>query len=219
MLQRTQIGPQLTTEDLDAIDDLLAEFDRGIEWTTGFLCAVVSGPDLIPPSGWLPSVMGEGAFDDVAQAQAGLELLMRLCNHVCSGLESDVGSLCPEPESIEDIAQFCSGYMTGSRLHRGWGDDEAAVVPLFVFAVLSGEVEVGAEDIVARPDEEAKPNPESWKHRRREDLPGIVANLYTYWSKRRPAQPQTSRLGAIKVGRNDPCPCGSGKKYKKCCLQ
>jgi preprotein translocase subunit SecA len=22
---------------------------------------------------------------------------------------------------------------------------------------------------------------------------------------------------AQKVGRNDPCPCGSGKKYKKCC--
>lgn len=24
--------------------------------------------------------------------------------------------------------------------------------------------------------------------------------------------------GHRKVGRNDPCPCGSGKKYKKCCL-
>ena len=23
---------------------------------------------------------------------------------------------------------------------------------------------------------------------------------------------------APKVGRNDPCPCGSGKKHKKCCL-
>ena len=22
-----------------------------------------------------------------------------------------------------------------------------------------------------------------------------------------------------KVGRNDPCPCGSGKKYKQCCLK
>ena len=22
----------------------------------------------------------------------------------------------------------------------------------------------------------------------------------------------------VKVGRNDPCPCGSGKKYKQCCL-
>jgi len=27
----------------------------------------------------------------------------------------------------------------------------------------------------------------------------------------------TLRRAAPKVGRNDPCPCGSGKKYKKCC--
>ena len=26
-----------------------------------------------------------------------------------------------------------------------------------------------------------------------------------------------SKREAVKVGRNDPCPCGSGKKYKKCC--
>ncbi len=26
------------------------------------------------------------------------------------------------------------------------------------------------------------------------------------------------RREAPKVGRNDPCPCGSGKKYKKCCM-
>jgi uncharacterized protein YecA (UPF0149 family) len=24
--------------------------------------------------------------------------------------------------------------------------------------------------------------------------------------------------GVPKAGRNDPCPCGSGRKYKKCCL-
>ena len=23
----------------------------------------------------------------------------------------------------------------------------------------------------------------------------------------------------MKIGRNDPCPCGSGKKYKNCCLR
>jgi preprotein translocase subunit SecA len=28
----------------------------------------------------------------------------------------------------------------------------------------------------------------------------------------------TIRREGKKVGRNDPCPCGSGKKYKKCCL-
>ena len=32
------------------------------------------------------------------------------------------------------------------------------------------------------------------------------------WNKQEPVV-----VGA-KVGRNDPCPCGSGKKYKKCCL-
>jgi preprotein translocase subunit SecA len=29
----------------------------------------------------------------------------------------------------------------------------------------------------------------------------------------------TVRREGKKVGRNDPCPCGSGKKYKKCCLE
>ncbi len=27
----------------------------------------------------------------------------------------------------------------------------------------------------------------------------------------------TSLLSSVKAGRNDPCPCGSGQKYKKCC--
>jgi len=31
------------------------------------------------------------------------------------------------------------------------------------------------------------------------------------------AAPETHRNEGPKVGRNDPCPCGSGKKYKKCC--
>jgi hypothetical protein len=33
-----------------------------------------------------------------------------------------------------------------------------------------------------------------------------------------PARVRTYKRTVPKVGRNDPCPCGSGKKYKKCCL-
>ncbi|MBE0664154.1 MAG: SEC-C domain-containing protein [Bacteroidales bacterium] len=29
-------------------------------------------------------------------------------------------------------------------------------------------------------------------------------------------QPTQARF--LKIGRNEPCPCGSGKKYKKCCM-
>ena len=31
--------------------------------------------------------------------------------------------------------------------------------------------------------------------------------------------PDTTYYRGEKIGRNDPCPCGSGKKYKKCCLR
>ncbi|MGA2497515.1 MAG: DUF1186 domain-containing protein [Tepidisphaeraceae bacterium] len=37
-------------------------------------------------------------------------------------------------------------------------------------------------------------------------------------SARRPAIPPAQPVAAKRAGRNDPCPCGSGKKYKKCCL-
>jgi len=34
-----------------------------------------------------------------------------------------------------------------------------------------------------------------------------------------PVKPKQIKREEPKVGRNDPCPCGSGKKYKKCCLK
>lgn len=37
-------------------------------------------------------------------------------------------------------------------------------------------------------------------------------------SKHRVLSGYTVRRAAPRIGRNDPCPCGSGKKYKQCCL-
>jgi uncharacterized protein YchJ len=37
-----------------------------------------------------------------------------------------------------------------------------------------------------------------------------------YYDSKRPAS--TYRREEPKIGRNDPCPCGSGKKYKKCSI-
>jgi preprotein translocase subunit SecA len=64
----------------------------------------------------------------------------------------------------------------------------------------------------------------------REDTPTTrVAQRAIDWQETRggedgaTARPAASRAepraaDGQKVGRNDPCPCGSGKKYKKCCL-
>lgn len=43
------------------------------------------------------------------------------------------------------------------------------------------------------------------------DKPEDIADLETLLN------PQKTVVAEKKVGRNDPCPCGSGKKYKKCC--
>jgi uncharacterized protein len=43
---------------------------------------------------------------------------------------------------------------------------------------------------------------------RRQSLGGQTVN----------AQAGGTPSSSAKIGRNDPCPCGSGKKYKKCCL-
>ncbi len=39
-----------------------------------------------------------------------------------------------------------------------------------------------------------------------------------YYTDGKIVAPQTLRHESPKTGRNAPCPCGSGKKYKKCCL-
>jgi len=44
-------------------------------------------------------------------------------------------------------------------------------------------------------------------------------NALTRFAGPAPAVQAPAKRDAGTVGRNDPCPCGSGKKYKKCCGQ
>ena len=56
-----------------------------------------------------------------------------------------------------------------------------------------------------------------------EFIPVCVIEIAAYWRKRRPtpatgtSQPVSVSLKANQPGRNDPCPCGSGRTYKVCC--
>jgi uncharacterized protein len=51
----------------------------------------------------------------------------------------------------------------------------------------------------------------------------FVEQLSSLWHGQRLKEPQLTAAGRtasdnIKTGRNEPCPCGSGRKYKKCCM-
>lgn len=45
----------------------------------------------------------------------------------------------------------------------------------------------------------------------------LLRQLFRKASQREDAAPVPARRAEPKIGRNDPCPCGSGEKYKKCC--
>src|SRR5208283_5062898 len=78
------------------------------------------------------------------------------------------------------------------------------------------------------PDPEMRPYEEPMSAERREELivgvAAAVTILYRYFAPHRRREvtdydQTTQRRTASKIGRNDPCPCGSGKKYKRCCGQ
>ena len=48
-------------------------------------------------------------------------------------------------------------------------------------------------------------------------IPACVEVLYRSRLKTNTSQAAAPERKGPKVGRNDPCPCGSGKKYKACC--
>jgi uncharacterized protein YecA (UPF0149 family) len=54
-------------------------------------------------------------------------------------------------------------------------------------------------------------------YRRRKGLPRVVLDDWSWGGEELPEVPEPIRV--TKIGRNEPCPCGSGKKYKKCCGQ
>ena len=56
-----------------------------------------------------------------------------------------------------------------------------------------------------------------------EFIPACVTAIAAYWRGKgstqisMPLMPPRSDRPSPKIGRNEPCPCGSGKKFKKCC--
>jgi SEC-C motif len=68
-------------------------------------------------------------------------------------------------------------------------------------------------DTVRKAVEEQNPDIYSRMHKRHKKLKAI----YTHCKRKNYSSEQGVQVQ--KVGRNDPCPCGSGKKYKKCCLR
>lgn len=221
----------LSEDDLNELEEFLLSDttpDTCMDIVTldGFLTAIVSGPEAIMPSEWMPMVWGEveAEFETLEQAQRIMGFIIRHMNGI-------VTVLMEEPERFEPMLYekdiegntyaiadgWCLGYLKGLVLRKEqWKpllkDENLAELILPMITLISQDDDPEFGELVDTPE----------KRKIFVDmLPGSAQTIHRFWLDRRSSNPsrppKDSKSMDRKVGRNKPCPCGSGKKFKKCC--
>ncbi|TAN58247.1 MAG: YecA family protein [Magnetospirillum sp.] len=183
----------------------------------GFLTGIAIGPELIMPSEWLPVVWGgeEPVFDDAAQAQAVIGTIMTRYNEIL-GQVAD-GAVAPiimeTPGGDVIAADWAEGFMQAVSMRpfaweKLFSSEKDMPIMLPIMALCCDE---DGEPLLSLPqDVEDRLFAEAG-----DLIPACVLDIADYWRATRTAPLRQS--AGPKTGRNDPCPCGSGKKYKRCC--
>lgn len=218
---------EVELERLQAFLDGLANPDAlSVEAMDGMFCALIAGPDAVKPGAYLTVLWGgelsEDAFATEDQARDIITLLMQHWNSIAAELEDSAlhAPLVFEP-GVEGIVgrDWARGFMRGVRLApTGWtklftdeNEGQALTIPL-----VAGEVD---------PHWPATPlTPE-----KNDELIALMgaglSRAYRRFAAARRMGTQvgmeisTMRRRRVKIGRNEPCPCGSGRKYKQCCAR
>jgi uncharacterized protein len=218
----------------DAELDRLGAFLRGcmggramnLEELDGFFAALIAGPETVMPNEYYREVFGGEMsdaceFSSLKEANEILGLMMRHWNTVAGTLfkgEVYVPLLLEDEHGMAQGNDWARGFMRGMRMrHDGWAelvnDEERGgwLVPMMM--------------LYHEHDEDPKMRPKPITPEKREDIithmAAGMAGAYRYFRAHKKAYVGNAtpepRSTTSKVGRNDPCPCGSGKKYKKCC--
>jgi len=208
------------------------------EQLLGFLFAIGSAPELIPPSEWLPLVFGdnEAGYENPDEAREILESIMALYNHInkeivdgdpalpdsCALLPDVMANL--EPEA--PLSLWSNGFAAGHGfVEELWDEytpealaDEFGTI-LMVLTFFSSQKLAQAYhdefDTIGRSLAEAAAAVLELFPAAMQSYAHMGRSIYlTLLEQQGPAAPVVKDE---KTGRNAPCPCGSGKKYKKCC--
>jgi yecA family protein len=194
-----------------------------LESIDGLFCALNVGPSA-PSSEYMPVIWNpeddadpnDGpTYDSPEQAEYVVGLLNRYWNSIARRL--DAGSphwpvLERQPDEL-DARYWAGGFLLGvSTRAQVW---ETRKGNEFVMAFLQMIVTLGMNE------EDLHENEIDLEIREKlvDALPIQLVRIYHLWHGREdPFPPPTpTRYEDRKVGRNELCPCGSGKKFKRCC--
>ena len=228
-----------TDDQLDRLEALLNGIPEEREGMSlaeldGYVAGLIVCPVMIPPSEWLNTVWGgEDAFADIAEAEAIINAVMGHYNQVASDLANDPESYAPIFEVVVATDEvmwepWIDGIEHAMRLRAdAWGeivesDDEEAAASISLILTMNdfyyGRCELSdkAVDELDRTMPDMIPSMvrtlNAWTKSRAVKGAGPVSGIDGDW----PGIEDVQAIGR-KVGRNEPCPCGSGRKYKRCC--
>ena len=183
----------------------------------GFMMALLSGPDALNPTNWLPEILGEESLFNAKERTEIERLVMAMAADMRMKLNEKI---LPDLWFYEDEAgnpdfyTWCNAYLYALDIvPTDWFEavDQEEFEDLFYPIMALGGIYDDEEngEVILHLNEKELTQLES-------DLPHVLLDIYWYWQAII-NKPQTVRREGEKVGRNDPCPCGSGKKYKSCC--
>ena len=183
----------------------------------GFMMALLRGPDALNPTNWLPEILGEESLFDAKERTEIERLVMAMAADMRMKLDEKI---LPDLWFYEDEAgnpdfyTWCNAYLYALDIvPTDWFEavDQEEFEDLFYPIMALGGIYDDEEngEVILHLNEKELTQLES-------DLPHVLLDIYWYWQAII-NKPQTVRREGEKVGRNDPCPCGSGKKYKACC--
>lgn len=186
---------------------------RDLVFARGAFSALSTSPREVDPPEWLSLLIGDDVPDRKSLERL-LALLMRDCHHVARRLHAGEAPI-PTSDDADVIRQFCRGYVHIAQKDATWTGSQVAFEMTLPLMFLSGYVEPESLRTLAP---EAKERPDEYRLACQERLGQSVLSLYEHFrDKRQEAERDRAAAAAERVGRNDPCPCGSGRKFKKCC--
>jgi len=236
------MSQDLTDAEFAELDELLAKTPEPFEpldavMLDGYLCGVIVQPVLLETEAWLPHVFdfdGQPLPDDAEPAWRERVTALILRRHAAltraiaedgwfDPLILELDDFNPprtdDPAaSLNPVSQALFPWVAGfQHAMESFPDllelpDPAIDVALArLYRHLPAQTDEERE-VVATLDQE---HPLATLDEAIEDLIVIVADLEDLTRERR-YRVETVKREAPKLGRNDPCPCGSGRKYKHC---
>lgn len=176
-------------------------------WVEGLLVALFVARREVPESEWAPLVLGTRELDEETS-----QVLLSLVVHAWYELKdvmSDDPSRSVPPARSNARRQWCAGFVKGMKLADEPPRDNLPALSI----VISMDVYGGGFPFEELEFEVPK-SEKQWRQDMEETLPDLVLALTADISEKALEESEQT-LKAI--ARNDPCPCGSGKKFKKCC--